>query len=121
MSLRKNTFKDKFLKQKNIFKYDSKCNAIELSNFIWKNSCGNISTTLEWDILDKGKDYPKNTHCLFFIYLFIYLFIYFEQKKSVRKNFAKFTRKHPCWSLFLILLQASRNFINCFPVNFEKF
>ena len=71
MSLRKNTFKDKFFKQKNIFKYDSKCNAIELSNFIWKNSCGNISTTLEWDILDKGKDYPKNTHCLLFIYLFI--------------------------------------------------
>ena len=84
MSLRKNTFKDKFLKQKNIFKYDSKCNAIELSNFIWKNSCGNISTTLEWDILDKGKDYPKNTHCLFFIYLFIYLFILNKKKVFVK-------------------------------------
>lgn len=80
MSLRKNTFKDKFFKQKNIFKYDSKCNAIELSNFIWKNSCGNISTTLEWDYIRQGqrlsKEYPL---------FIIYLFIYFEQKKAFLK------------------------------------
>ena len=29
-------------------------------------------------------------------------------KKAVLKNFAIFTGKHPCWSLFLIKLQAWR-------------
>ena len=43
------------------------------------------------------------------------------------KNFAKFTGKHLCWSLFLIKLQASGNFIKKriqhrrFPLNIEKF
>ena len=33
-------------------------------------------------------------------------------KKDVLKNLAKFTGKHPCWSLFLMKLQAlTRNFI----------
>ena len=29
-------------------------------------------------------------------------------KKGALKNFANFTRKYPCWSLFLIKLQAFR-------------
>ena len=32
----------------------------------------------------------------------------FSVKKGVLKNFASFTGKHPCWSLFLIKLQAFR-------------
>ena len=46
-------------------------------------------------------------------------------KKAVLKEFANFTGKHRCWSLFLIKLQA--NFIKkrlqhrCFPVKFAKF
>ena len=39
-------------------------------------------------------------------------------KKVVLKNFAKFTGKHLCQSLFLIKLQALGL---CFPVNFAKF
>ena len=35
-------------------------------------------------------------------------------KRAILKNFAKFIRKHLCWKLFLITLQA------CFPVNFPK-
>ena len=48
-------------------------------------------------------------------------------KKALCKNFAMFTRKHPCWNLFLINLQAqASNFIKkrlqhrCFPVNIAK-
>ena len=51
-------------------------------------------------------------------------------KVGVLKNFANFTGKHLCWSLFLISLQDFRpacNFIKkrllhrCFPVKFGKF
>ena len=50
-------------------------------------------------------------------------------KKGVLRNFAKFTGKHLCQSLFLIKLQASRPptlskkrlWHRCFPVNFAKF
>ena len=36
------------------------------------------------------------------------------------KNFANFTEKHQCWSLFLIKLHAWRRLQHrCFPVNFE--
>ena len=64
-------------------------------------------------------------------------YVYFQKQSfgyvlqiGVLKNFANFTGKHLCWSLFLIKLQAglkSCNFIKkriqgrCFPVNFAKF
>ena len=40
-----------------------------------------------------------------------------RSQMGVLKNFAMFTRKHICWSLFLIKLQVFR----CFPVNTAKF
>ena len=47
---------------------------------------------------------------------------------GVLKNFALFTRKHLCWSLFLIKFPAWRPFAllirlqhRCFPVKFTKF
>ena len=50
-------------------------------------------------------------------------------KKGVFRNFAKFTRKHLCWSLFLnkvsglrpTTLLKERLWHICFPVNFAKF
>ena len=42
-------------------------------------------------------------------------------KKRVLKNFAKFTGKHLCQSLFLIRLQKKILWHGCFPVNFAKF
>ena len=56
-------------------------------------------------------------------------YIYFKQKQSlggVLQNFAKFTGKHQCESLFLIKLQSlvpgiKRPWHRCFPVNFAKF
>ena len=55
--------------------------------------------------------------------------IYSKQKQSpggVLKNFAKFTGKHQCQSLFLIKLQSlgpdiKRPWHRCFPVNFAIF
>ena len=35
IGLTKNTFKDRFYKHKNSFKYESKRNSMELSNFVW--------------------------------------------------------------------------------------
>ena len=64
------------------------------------------------------------------------LFLWFKKqppevffKKGVLENFTKFTEKHLCWSLFLIMLQAfrpatllkERLWHMCFPVNFAKF
>ena len=40
-------------------------------------------------------------------------------KKTVLKNFAIFTGRHLCWSLFLIKLMDFRH--RCFPVNIAKF
>ena len=51
--------------------------------------------------------------------------LFFE--KGVLRNFAYFTGKHLCWSLFLIELQEVRSFIKnrlwhrCFLVEFTKF
>ena len=48
-------------------------------------------------------------------------------KIAVLKNFADFTGKYLCWSIFPIKLQASCNFIEtilqrrCFPVKFARF
>ena len=43
-------------------------------------------------------------------------------KINVLKNFANFTGKHYCWSLFFIKLQAWRRLQHrCFPVKFTKY
>ena len=44
-------------------------------------------------------------------------------KKVVLKNFAVFTGKHLCWSLFFIIMQAFKKRLQhmCFPVNTVKF
>ena len=44
-------------------------------------------------------------------------------KKSVLKNFTKFTRKHLCQSLFFnkVALLKTRLWHRCFPVNLVKF
>ena len=60
-----NTFKDRFYKHKNSFKYESKRNATELSNFVWENKHTNTETNLVWNILDKARAYrPETKRCL---------------------------------------------------------
>ena len=61
IGLTENTFKGRFYKQKNSFKYESKRNATELSNFVWENKHTKTETNLVWDILDKAKAYRPET------------------------------------------------------------
>ena len=60
-----NAFKDRFYKQKNSFKYESKRNATELSNLVWENKHANTETNLVWNILDKARAHkPEAKRCL---------------------------------------------------------
>ena len=65
IGLTDNTFKDRLYKHKNSFKYESKKNATELSNFVWENKHENTETSLEWKILDKARSYePGSRKCM---------------------------------------------------------
>ena len=66
IGLTENNFKDRFHKHKNLFKYESKRNATELSNFLWENKQTSTETNLViCDILDKARAYrPKTKRCL---------------------------------------------------------
>ena len=65
ISLTENTFKDRSYKHKNSFKYESKHNATELSNFVWENKHTSTETNLVWNILDKARAYrPETKRCL---------------------------------------------------------
>ena len=65
ISLTENTFKDRFYEHKNSFKYESKRNATELSNFVWENKNRITETNLVWNILDKARAYrPETKRCL---------------------------------------------------------
>ena len=48
IDLTENTFRNRFYKHKNSFKYESKRNATELSNFVWENNQVNTETNLAW-------------------------------------------------------------------------
>ena len=59
IGLTENAFKDRFYKHKNSFKYESKRNATELSNFVWENKHANTETNLVWNVLDKAGAYKQ--------------------------------------------------------------
>ena len=59
------TFKDRLYKHRNSFKYESKRNATEISNFFWDKKKEKIDVELEWSILDKAKPYsPESKKCM---------------------------------------------------------
>ena len=65
--LTEHTFKDRFYKWNNSFKYESKRNSAEFSDFIrgWKKQ--NVHFKLDWSILEKVKHYSlasKNMCCV---------------------------------------------------------
>ena len=65
IGLRENTFKDRFYKHKISFKYESKRNATERSNFVWGNKHANTKTNLVCNVLDKARAYkPEAKRCL---------------------------------------------------------
>ena len=59
--LTSNTFKDRFYKHRNSFKYESKASATELSKHIWdvKNSGKDLS--INWSIIDHAKPYKNGS------------------------------------------------------------
>ena len=64
IGLTENTFKNRLYKHKNSFRYESKKNATELSNFVQENKHAYAETSLEWKILDKAKSYkPGSRKC----------------------------------------------------------
>ena len=65
IGLTENVFKDRFYKHKNSFKYESKRDATELSNFVWENKHANTETNLVCNVLDKARAYkPEAKRCL---------------------------------------------------------
>ena len=57
IGLTKYTFNCRSHKHKYSFRYESKKNATELSNFVRENKHANTETSLEWKVLDKAKSY----------------------------------------------------------------
>ena len=55
--LTEHTFKYRFYKWNNSFKYESKRNSAELSDFIWGWKKQNVHLKLDWSILEKVKHY----------------------------------------------------------------
>ena len=65
IGLTENTFKDRFYKHKNSFKYESERNTTKLSNFVWEKKHANTETNPRWNILDKARAYkPETKRCL---------------------------------------------------------
>ena len=65
IGLAEHTFKDRLYKHNNSFKYESKRNSTELSNFIWGKKKEKINVDLDWSILDKAKPYsPASIKCM---------------------------------------------------------
>ena len=65
IGLTEHTLKDRLYKHNNSFRYESKRNSTELSNFIWGKKKEKINVDLDWSILDKAISYSpaskKNT------------------------------------------------------------
>ena len=57
IGLTKNCLKDRLYKHKNLFRYDSKKNATELSSFVGDSKHADTETSPECKILDKAKSY----------------------------------------------------------------
>ena len=55
--LTEHTFKDRFYKWNSSFKYESKRNSAELSDFIWGWKKLNVHFKLDWSILEKVEHY----------------------------------------------------------------
>ena len=90
IGLTEKTFKYRFYKHKNSFKYESKRNTTELSNFVWENKHVNTETNLVWNVLDKARAYkPEAKRCLLCLtekYHIIFPQVKFTQLKKQTGN-----------------------------------
>ena len=61
IGLTENTFKDRLYKHKNSFKYETKKNSAELSNYVWDKEKDKQEISFEWYIKEKAKVYSPVT------------------------------------------------------------
>ena len=60
--LTENTFKDRFYKHRNSFKYESKANSTELSKHFWKMKRKSIKKPImHWSVIDHAKPYQNGS------------------------------------------------------------
>ena len=90
IDLTENTCKDRFYKHKNLFKYESKRNATEMSNFAWENKHANTGTNLVWNVLDKFRSYKPEAKKVFVVFnraiSHYFLYVNFNQLKKGTGN-----------------------------------
>ena len=60
--LTENTFKDRFYKHRNSFKYESKANSTELSKHFWEMKRKDIGKPIiHWSVIDHAKPYQNGS------------------------------------------------------------
>ena len=60
--LTENTFKDRFYKHRNSFKYESKANSTELSKHFWEMKRKDIEKPIiHWSVIDHAKPYQNGS------------------------------------------------------------
>ena len=60
--LTENTFKDRFYKHRNSFKYESKANSTELSKHFWEMKRKGIKKPImHWSVIDHAKPYQNGS------------------------------------------------------------
>ena len=65
IDITKNTFKDRFYEHEHSIKCESKRNATELSNFVWKKKHAYTEMNLVWNVLEKARAYkPEAIRCM---------------------------------------------------------
>ena len=95
IALTEKTFKNRFQKHKKSFKYESKRNSKELSNFVWENKHAKIETTLVQNVLDEARAYKPEVKrfllCLTENYhmIFCKLNLFNSREKLVTKCYHK--------------------------------
>ena len=104
-----------FHKQPDSWSWDFRCKEIALEK--QKKMCKHYLLTVQ-------------LHRLFIPTIVMYIFTNWEMnfrslkvfyRKCVLRNFAKFTGKHLCQSLFFNKVAGNRPVPECFPMNFSKF
>ena len=61
IGLTENTFKNRIYKHKNSFKYETKKNSTELSNYLWDKKKDKQEISFKWYIKEKAKAYSLVT------------------------------------------------------------
>ena len=84
------TFKDRLYKHNNSFRYESKRNSAELSNFIWGEKKEKVNVDLDWIILDKATSYsPASKKCMLCLtekYHYKYHYIFSTKNPLNKRN-----------------------------------